>query len=71
MNLTQRRRIAYLVSKYPDFSHTFILREVLALRQRGLEIEVASINDAPAPEKLTQVEREEVARTFYVKRSGA
>jgi glycosyltransferase involved in cell wall biosynthesis len=71
MNPTQRRRIAYLVSKYPDFSHTFILREVLALRQRGFEIEVASINDAPAPEKLTQVEREEAAHTFYVKRSGA
>jgi colanic acid/amylovoran biosynthesis glycosyltransferase len=71
MNLTQRRRIAYLVSKYPDFSHTFILREVLALRQRGLEIEVASVNDAPAHEKLTQIEREEAARTFYVKRSGA
>jgi colanic acid/amylovoran biosynthesis glycosyltransferase len=70
MTLTQRCRIAYLVSKYPDFSHTFILREVLALRQRGFEIEVASINDAPAPQKLTQVEREEAARTFYVKRSG-
>ncbi len=67
---TKRRRIAYLISKYPDFSHTFILREVLALRERGLEIEVASINDAPPQNKLTQVERDEAARTFYVKRSG-
>ncbi len=71
MNPTQRRRIAYLVSKYPDFSHTFILREVLALRERGLEIEVASVNDAPPSHKLTQVERDEAARTFYAKRSGA
>ena len=70
MTSNQRCRIAYLVSKYPDFSHTFILREVLALRERGIEIEVASINDAPAKNRLTQTERDEAARTFYVKRLG-
>lgn len=70
MTTTKRCRIAYLISKYPDFSHTFILREVLALRERGLDIEVASINDAPDQTKLTQLERDEAARTFYVKRSG-
>ncbi len=70
MTSSQRCRIAYLVSKYPDFSHTFILREVLALRERGIEIEVASINDAPAQNRLTQTECDEVARTFYVKRLG-
>jgi len=70
MTTTKRCRIAYLISKYPDFSHTFILREVLALRERGLEIEVASINDAPPQNKLTQVECDEAARTFYVKRNG-
>ena len=70
MTTTKRCRIAYLISKYPDFSHTFILREVLALRERGLEIEVASINDAPPLSQLTQIERDEVSRTFYVKRSG-
>jgi colanic acid/amylovoran biosynthesis glycosyltransferase len=70
MTNAQRCRIAYLVSKYPDFSHTFILREVLALRERGVEIEVASINDAPAQDRLPQTERDEAARTFYVKRLG-
>ena len=70
MTSNQRCRIAYLVSKYPDFSHTFILREVLALRERGIEIEVASINDAPAQNRLTQTECDEAARTFYVKRLG-
>jgi colanic acid/amylovoran biosynthesis glycosyltransferase len=71
MNSPQRWRIAYLVSKYPDFSHTFILREVLALRARGLDIDVASINNSPAADKMTQQERDEAARTFYVKQAGA
>jgi len=46
MTSPPRRRIATLVSKYPDFSHTFILREVLSLRERGVEIDVASIKSA-------------------------
>src|SRR5688572_12544422 len=29
-------RIAYLTGRYPEISHTFILREVRALRGRGL-----------------------------------
>ena len=70
MTTPQRRRIAYLVSKYPDFSHTFILREVLALRGSGIEIDIASINQGPPSQKLTQIERNESASTFYVKQSG-
>lgn len=64
-------RVAYLVSQYPGVSHTFILREVLALRDRGIGIETASINDPPADGKMTQVEQDEAGRTFYVKRAGA
>jgi glycosyltransferase involved in cell wall biosynthesis len=61
-------RIAYLVSQYPAISHTFILREILALRKLGIDIAVASINSADRPaEKMTEEEREEAARTFYVK----
>ena len=65
-------RMAYLVSQYPGISHTFILREVLRLRELGFEIEVASINapDRP-PERLTTAEQAEAARTYYVKRHGA
>jgi glycosyltransferase involved in cell wall biosynthesis len=64
-------RIAYLVSQYPGVSHTFVLREVLALRERGIAIETASINDPPPTEKMTQAEQREAAQTFYVKRAGA
>jgi glycosyltransferase involved in cell wall biosynthesis len=64
---TQPMRIAYLISKYPAVSHTFILREVLGLRERGIRIEVASINAGPPPARLTQVEAAEAASTFYIK----
>ena len=64
-------RMAYLVSRYPALSHTFILREVLQLRKLGLTVETASIN-APdiAPDAMPRAERTESARTWYVKRAG-
>lgn len=64
-------RMAYLVSRYPGLSHTFILREVRELRRLGFAIWVASIND-PDREAgaLTEEERQEAAATYYVKRHG-
>lgn len=64
-------RLAYLVSRYPSISHTFILREVISLREQGLCIRTASINppDRSAGE-LTAEERAEAATTFYVKQAG-
>ena len=65
-------RLAYLVSRYPAISHTFILREVLALRRCGFEIAVASINEPDRLDaSLTAEERSEAASTYYVKRHGA
>ena len=65
-------RLAYLVSRYPALSHTFILREVLSLRQQGLFIRVASINppDRPVGE-LTPDEQSEAINTFCIKRAGS
>lgn len=64
-------RIAYLVSRYPAISHTFILHEIRTLRSLGFDISVASIN-APdrSPDKLTAIEREEATNTYYVKLDG-
>jgi len=68
---TRARRMGYLVSRYPAVSHTFILREVEALRRQGFAIETASINrpDQP-PQEMPAREREEAARTYYVKAHG-
>lgn len=63
--------MGYLNSKYPAISHTFILREVIALRERGIEIDIASINSAGDRNAMTQLERDEADRTFYVKQAGA
>ncbi len=64
-------RLAYLASAYPATSHTFILREVLGLRQQGFEIATASINADPRPlERLTEEERVEREHTYVVKKDG-
>ena len=44
-------RIGYLVSVYPAPSHTFIRREIEALRNHGLQIETFSIR-RPSPDEL-------------------
>ena len=64
-------RLAYLVSQYPTTNHTFILREVRTLRRLGFDVEVASVRapDRPASQ-LTDEEREEFGRCWYVKSAG-
>ncbi|HEX7096132.1 MAG TPA: glycosyltransferase [Acidimicrobiales bacterium] len=61
------RKIGYLATHYPSVSHSFILREVLALRDLGVSIEPMAINPAPEDDVLTDVDRAERRRTFYVK----
>jgi glycosyltransferase involved in cell wall biosynthesis len=60
------KKIGYLVSQYPAPSHTFIRREVEALRRRGLPIETFSVRAPAASERLGQPDRDERARTFYI-----
>lgn len=63
--------LAYVVSQYPMLSMIFIIREVLQLRARGFNIDVASINAADRGTKgLTLDEANESALTYYVKPEG-
>src|SRR5687768_7032648 len=57
-------RIAYLCSAYPAVSHTFILREVTALRRRNVEIDTLTIHRSRPEHILTAAERE-AARTTW------
>jgi colanic acid/amylovoran biosynthesis glycosyltransferase len=67
----QRPRVGYLLSRYPAISHTFFLKEVLGMRERGLQVEVASINPPDRPRKdLPPVETAEADQTYYVKSTG-
>lgn len=69
--LCRAPRLAYLVSRYPAVSHTFILREVQQLRAAGCRIAVASINPPDqAAGQMEDAERAEAAATYYVKQHG-
>ena len=59
-------RVAYLVGRYPTVSHTFILREVRALRELGVEVDTFSIWRSSPEQLLSQADREEAASTFNV-----
>ena len=63
--------IGYLLSRYPAISHTFFLKEVLGLRQRGRAIGTASINlPDRSLQTLPPAEAAEASQTFYVKPRG-
>lgn len=55
-------RLAYLVSQYPAPSHTFIRREVSALRTIGVEVDTFSVR--PAPSGGSPLDEQEAGRTF-------
>ena len=58
--------VAYLVAAYPAVSHTFIAREIDALRRRGVSISTISIRRTPATQLLTDADRAAAAETFTV-----
>lgn len=59
-------RIAYLVAQYPTVSHTFVLREVAALRALGLDIVTCSIRRTPPEQHRGPEEKAEARATFNV-----
>ncbi|MFV0244052.1 MAG: glycosyltransferase family 4 protein [Qingshengfaniella sp.] len=64
---TRRPRLAYLVSEYPTISHTFILREIEALRKLGFHIAPCSIRRTdPVAHHRGAAEKAAAAETFYV-----
>jgi len=50
---------AYIVSRYPAPTHTFIVREVRALRAAGLPLDTVSIRRAADGDVLSPVDEEE------------
>ena len=57
-------QIAYLASRYPAVSHTFIRREIAALRRRGVRIDTFSLR--ASDELLSATDREEHAATTAI-----
>ena len=59
-------RLAYLTSQYPATSHTFISREVAAVRRLGIRLDTFSIRPPAASELQEDTSRDEVENTFTV-----
>jgi colanic acid/amylovoran biosynthesis glycosyltransferase len=65
-------KLGYLVSQYPALSHTFILREVLALRHHRVDVRVVSVRKCDRPiNALSADEAEEAKQTFSVIGAGS
>ena len=58
--------IAYLTGEYPAVSHTFILREVEALRARGIRVSTCSIRRTSAEHHRGPAEKHAAETTFCV-----
>jgi colanic acid/amylovoran biosynthesis glycosyltransferase len=59
-------KIAYLCSLYPAVSHTFVLREIDALRDLGLEIATFSIHRARSDQMLAHADRVAFESTYAI-----
>lgn len=65
-----RMKIAYVASRYPSVSHTFIMREIRALRGQGMDVRTYTIR-RPAPgELLTDLDRQESCATYPILPAG-
>ena len=63
------KAVGYLTSVYPALSHTFIFREIRALRALGLVVKTASIRQPADLDRMTPGERAESGPTWCVNRT--
>ena len=59
-------KIAYLVSRYPAVSHTFVMREVQALRENSVEVITFSVRRATQDDILGPEARREAETTRWL-----
>ena len=62
----RRSKIAYLCAQYPAVSHTFVLREVTALRKLGAQITTFSIRAATSDHLLARADRIAFETTYAI-----
>ena len=70
--MNAKPRLLYVIGQFPAINHGYLLAEIRHLRRLGFEIETVSVSppDRPA-DALTIAEREEAARTYYIKSLSA
>jgi glycosyltransferase involved in cell wall biosynthesis len=70
VNDGDRAGLAYLTSQYPAASHTFIRREIEALREQGWRIDTFSVRPPGSDETASEADRSEADQTFYILRQS-
>jgi glycosyltransferase involved in cell wall biosynthesis len=67
----KKRAIAYLITRFPSFSETFILREITGLRDTGIELSLFSLKSRPQgimhKEAVAFIEQTQYAPYFSLK----
>lgn len=71
MSAPGNSKLAYLTSQYPAASHTFIRREIAALRELGWAIDTFSVRSPGPDETRSDADRSEFDRTFYILKQPA
>lgn len=66
MPRTTLPRLAYLTSLYPAASHTFIQREIAALRTLGFDVTTSSVRTPDMSHLIGPEEKAARAETFYI-----
>ena len=70
--MNNKPKLLYLIGQFPAINHGYLLAEVRHLRRLGFSLEVISVSPPDRPESaLSQIEREEAARTYYIKSLSA
>jgi colanic acid/amylovoran biosynthesis glycosyltransferase len=64
---SEGQSVLYVVSVYPAVSHTFIQREVLALRRLGVTVHTVGLRRSDVTHLLTATDRSEYSRTRTVR----
>ncbi|MEO8243728.1 MAG: glycosyltransferase [bacterium] len=58
--------IAYITGQYPSASHTFIQREIMGLRDLGVEVVTCTVRRPPSKAVVGPEQVQEAARTFGI-----
>lgn len=64
-------QVAYLVSQYPAVSHVFIEREILGLRELGVDVHTFSVRQPDRDSLHSEVMRTEAANTFVLQNGAS
>lgn len=59
--------VGYVVSRYPSVSHSFVQREVEAVRAAGMEVRTFAVQRAMPSELLSEIDRREAQQTWSVR----